>query len=939
MTKDIITNLDIIKQSIAWADKYNKDSFPRDVFKNYRRKLKRIGDALSENCSAAAYGESQVGKSYLMSSLLSTPNAPFVIENNGERYSFIDKINPSGGNNTKTESTGVITRFTIRQSNSKMANYIKITNLSVVDIILLLADSYYNDVKINSDNVLLNTDIDKELSQISHLWECKSSTHSYITEDDIRDICDYLNDIIGGTNAANIYKSNFCKIVAPIIEYVSHDNWVKIFGLLWNNNPELNRLFSTLINEYKKLDFSTEVYVPFDAVLRDKGTLLKIDWLDSVCGIYNKSNDEEIYTDVYDRSNNLIAKDFSKAYLSALIGELTFVLPEEIARERKFLKKIDLLDFPGARSREKIKEEQLKEVLPTILRRGKVAYLFNKYSRSLKISSVLFCHHNDQKTEPTIGSSIHNWIENNIGETPESRADILSRTNGVSPLFLICTKFNIDLEKTKNDTPETKSKLDDHWARFNTTIPKIIEPEKWINEWVTPGGVFTSSYFQNVYLLRDFYWSAKNQVFDGYDEHKGTSESKVHIFDEYQDYFNDLEKSFLANDFVKKHFSNPQQAWDDVATINNDGSKAIIRNLDAIAEVLDDARRNKYMHQLIEIRNEIVNKLSVYYESDDKEKNNDKIRKITGDIKLKTAFSFGEKPERFGRIIDTLMVSSTELRSIAYDIIVRHIEEPQSVSSIKMIRALCEIDITDDKATNIKKLCEKYHKNESELKSFFTEKGITLEDIISDESELLATVPDVIAKHIIEYWNKHINEQVKNMEDVLPHTNEIAFMLLTLLKKLGVKKSISDKINKYYTIFEPNGLPNAIADYASLTLNNFVSTVGRNYMSEEDITNISKKAKSCHLEIDLSPAASSSNIKPQPLLDVLSALDQSNNEMNNSLIDLATLKKLPFWDSYQRWENFITIGLLYTSDISHVDPIANAEIQEIINQGNNLYRV
>lgn len=356
MTKDIITNLDIIKQSIAWADKYEKDSFPRDVFKNYRRKLKRIGDALSENCSAAAYGESQVGKSYLMSSLLSTPNAPFVIENNGERYSFIDKINPSGGNNTKTESTGVITRFTIRQSNSKMANYIKITNLSVVDIILLLADSYYNDVKINSDNVLLNTDIDKELSQISHLWECKSSTHSYITEDDIRDICDYLNDIIGGTNAANIYKSNFCKIVAPIIEYVSHDNWVKIFGLLWNNNPELNRLFSTLINEYKKLDFSTEVYVPFDAVLRDKGTLLKIDWLDSVCGIYNKSNDEEIYTDVYDRSNNLIAKDFSKAYLSALIGELTFVLPEEIARERKFLKKIDLLDFPGARSREKIKE-------------------------------------------------------------------------------------------------------------------------------------------------------------------------------------------------------------------------------------------------------------------------------------------------------------------------------------------------------------------------------------------------------------------------------------------------------------------------------------------------------------------------------------------------------------------------------------------------------
>ena len=937
MTNDIKITLDIIKQSVAWADKYGKDSFPREVFKNYRRKLKRIGDALSENCSAAAYGESQVGKSYLMSSLLSTPDAPFVIENNGVRYSFIDQINPSGGNNTKQESTGVITRFTIRQSNKKMANYVKITNLSVVDIILLLADSYYNDVKINNENVLMNTDIDYALSQIKESWSAKSPVHDYITEDDIRDICDYLNDIIGN-NAANICKSNFCKVVAPIISRVTCDNWVDIFGLIWNNNPELNRLFSTLINEYRKLNFSTEVYVPFDAVLRDKGTLLKIDWLDSVCGIYKESKDDVLYTDVYDKDENLIANDFSKAYLSALIGELTFVLPEDVANERKFLKKIDLLDFPGARSREKIKEQQLGEVLPTILRRGKVAYLFNKYSRSLKISSVLFCHHNDQKTEPTIGSSINNWIEDNIGETPAIRANILSRTNGIAPLFLICTKFNIDLEKTKNDTPETAVKLDNHWARFNTTIPKIIEPEKWLDEWVLPGGMFSLPYFQNVYLLRDFYWSSKNQVFDGYNEQSGTVEHSVHYFSEYPEYFNDLRESFLANSFVKRHFAKPQQAWDDVATINNDGSKAIIRNLDAIAEVLDDARSERYMQQLQEIRDEIVNRLSVYYESDDKEENNIRIRQITGDIKLNTEFAFGEKPELFGCIIDDLMLSPADLRSIAYDVIVRHIEEPQSVSSIKMIRAFCDIDINDSRAVNIEKLSKRYNKDEEGLNAFFTQWGVTLEDIISDESELLATVPDVIAKHIVVYWNNHINEQVKSMGDVLPHADDIAFMLLTLLNKLGVKRAIADRINKYYTVFDINGLPNVIADYASLTLNNFVSTVGREYMSDKDMENVAQKAKSCNLDIDLSPAASSSNIKSQPLLDVLSALDQSRDEMNSSRIDLSTLKKLPFWDSYQRWENFITIGLLYASDISHVDPVANAAIKQFIDTCSNLYK-
>ena len=79
MLQDIKQHIDLVDGSIAWAKEFGKESFPYDVFKEYRRKLKRIYAALEENCSAAAYGESQVGKSYLMSSLLSSPNSPFVI--------------------------------------------------------------------------------------------------------------------------------------------------------------------------------------------------------------------------------------------------------------------------------------------------------------------------------------------------------------------------------------------------------------------------------------------------------------------------------------------------------------------------------------------------------------------------------------------------------------------------------------------------------------------------------------------------------------------------------------------------------------------------------------------------------------------------------------------------------------------------------------------
>lgn len=119
MIQDIDTHISIINDSLAWAKEYGKDSFPTEQFREYRRKLSKIRKALIGKCSAAAYGESQVGKSYLMSSLLSSSEHPFVIENNGQEYSFIDELNPSGGNNAKIESTGVITRFTIKIRRTK----------------------------------------------------------------------------------------------------------------------------------------------------------------------------------------------------------------------------------------------------------------------------------------------------------------------------------------------------------------------------------------------------------------------------------------------------------------------------------------------------------------------------------------------------------------------------------------------------------------------------------------------------------------------------------------------------------------------------------------------------------------------------------------------------------------------------------------------------
>ena len=934
MLQDIEQHIDLVEKSISWAKEFNKDSFPYDVFKDYRRQLKRIHNALCDNCSAAAYGESQVGKSYLMSSLLSSPDAPFVITNAGKSYSFIDDINPSGGNNAKVESTGVITRFTLEKENNSMKDYVKVRNLSVVDIILLLTDSYYNDIKINPDNVLKYDDINKHLEQMAGLWNAHVIQHDKITEDDIKDIYDYIRDIIGNA-ATGVIQSNFRKIVAPVIQYVAYDKWVDVFSLLWNKNTEISHLFNVLINEYKKLDFNTEVYVPFDAVLREKGTLLKIDWLDTVCGIKADSGNDVICTDVYDVSGNVIAHDFNKGNLSALIAELTFELPATLASDRKFLDKIDLLDFPGARSREKFKEADIHTVLPKVLRRGKVAYLFNKYSRSLKISSVLFCHHNDQKAEATIGDTINNWIEDNIGATPEERTNMLVNTNGIAPLFFIATKFNIDLERTKTDNADNKDHLAAHWNRFDTVFPEIIKPNRWLDEWATSGKTSHTIAFQNIYPLRDFYWSGKNGVFDGYCDGAIKSEEKsVHMHQDYPGYFEDLKESFLQNDFVKRHFANPEQTWNDVATVSNDGSKAIIRNLDAISDFLDEARRRKYFIQLQEIKQEMYKALSVYFEPEDNEAKNVKVKEIANDINRSLTLSVGSQPEVFGRIIDTLMVPVGDLRDIAYDIIICHSDEPKDFSMINFIRIQAGIDVADSKQVNIQKLCDLYGDIkliEQDLKK----KGCTVEEVVSAETETLTTIADVVAKHIIDYWKEFLQKQVKQLEESLPHADEVVFMLTSLLNKLGVKKIISEKIDRYCKLFSANEQPNAIADYASLTLNNFVSSAGRKYMSNNDVESIRAKADKCHVRVDLSPAAWDVVRKPQSLLSTLAAFDEAGNIEN---VSMQTLMKLPLWDNFQRWKNLVTIGLLYASDISHVDPVANAKVKALLEECETLYK-
>lgn len=148
MEQNINNLIDNINDSLAWIKKYKPSDYEQKFFSliEERRKLGIIKTACKDNPAIAAYGVSQVGKSYLINTILQKDGKPFTLEANGKQYNFIEEMNPKTKN---TEATGVVTRFTSFRKNPERYSTeypILMRCLSISDIILILCDGYYNDI-------------------------------------------------------------------------------------------------------------------------------------------------------------------------------------------------------------------------------------------------------------------------------------------------------------------------------------------------------------------------------------------------------------------------------------------------------------------------------------------------------------------------------------------------------------------------------------------------------------------------------------------------------------------------------------------------------------------------------------------------------------------------------------------------------------------------
>jgi hypothetical protein len=954
MIYKINAQLDSIEKCIQWIKSTESMNGTKGdlAYKNLvslRRLLNKKKFALEGNPAAAIYGASQMGKSYLASSLLSLQGKPLsIIDGKHYSYDFINEINPEGQG---VESTSLVTRFSANYEWKNPSYPVKAKLLSPIDLVLVLCDSYFNDVKARIETAVPTNELNDKVIELIQDYKKLPDVQTLIIEDDVLNMLDYFNDNFS-TKAASVIQSNFFDDISKIIQKVPWKEWPDIFQLLWNGNDRFTKLLVELLDNYNKLSFSSELYLPMNAVLREHGTILDVMRLHELYGNnHAKLEKQEQNTSVliYENNTEKIIQAYSKSYLCALIAEVVFQLPSELNREKPFLNNTDLLDFPGARNRLGIPEDKLVDAdTPNLLLRGKVAYLFTKYSSSEKINILLFCQNQKNSEVQTVFPELfNNWIETMIGKNKDEREDFI-RKSIVPPFFVVCTMFNVDLKY--DSTLDAKDKIDSKKMRWNkrfiTVLKEVFGNKKWMKEWTN-----SQNNFQNIYLLRDFKYSTDDEckLFRGYENEK--IEKEEIIRSEYPDFKSDLMKSFVEFDFVKEHFANPEVSWKAASEINQDGTDLIISQLTISASNINIAREAKIIEEFTRINQQVLVELRKHYHDNNADSRLIKAKEIAGKIQLRLALSFGKDTYFFGPFINSLMLSNTQVYSLYLDKIRnigrRVIDNPDKYVGIRL--QVPELNAKESYEKNVDYLRKRFDLkglDDKKVQDFFESKDgdyqIDLNELFFSNNQSAKNLSDVLAESLEQYWLlHHLPLQKPFLTQFLSDLDidEIYSMFQLLYTKLNMNRLIAKSISNHIdSDVNTDEYYEMIADISVEILNKFVNTVGFEFLSTDELNSLQESNIKNDLGLTLNHASlEHAQANREGAANLISIMGDLPKLLNQTPLPLDA-QRLPNYKNFIVWKDLLKSGFLTVCDIPTYDVHANSHLKLLIDLNENIIK-
>lgn len=951
MANKALQKINDINNGLKWIREHQPDQYDQRFLQlvDERRKLRILANAERSNAGVAAFGNSQVGKSYLMNCILQDNDKPFMVEYPGGEYNFIDTINPIGEG---AEATGVVTRFSTYGKHPELYNIqypIRFRSYNVKDVIVTICDAYFNDFR------NFTTGSESELIEMCNaLYEKYGAGQpvpdSPLTADDLLDMKAYFRRHI---NNAQVYsvKTPFFDKIALIIDRVPVADYASIFGVIWQYNAEFTTLFDTCIDILRRLEFEEYLYLPISAVMHGG---LKEDTIMSVSclKLLYESKAADYRTNVYrgDGGHFESLGVFTKSELCAVCSEVIIKIRDEFVESTgeydfrdvpsdvaghltkgrismKVLNDCDLLDFPGARAREDLLLEKLgdKGELMYAFLRGKVAYLFNRYNEEKNINILLFCHHHKNLEATQMQHLLRNWVYEYVGDTPEKRAALVRKT-GLSPLFHVGTMWNMNLGEVDNkELGMSEKAIKTRWSsRFEEILASQCyhrSANEWVDNWTGAGVPF-----QNSYMLRDYKFSDK--IYEGF--RTSGREEKMLIAREYYD---TMRRLFCESNENHRFFADPALAWDVSASVGNDGSLYIIEQLSKVARNITAARDQQIEEQIAEASRNCYRILFEFFKSADvDELLESNIRKANG-IFREMEFSCQSDPEYFGHLLQALQLTESETFKALHKLIpvlTATVHDDSLIVDYELIRRRCgDFDGCETENDKWQRVLERYHFADiDEAAQYLDSKKIDVGQLFRGEA-IKRKNSAVISYEILRLWERNITGSLfmnhfagdgKVDEPVLSNLTEA---MIGTAAKVGLGARMERDISDYVDVLNTTVInEDLVADILATAISDFVTDFGYGYLTDEQIGMAERISRERRL----------------PCFDWLrrERRESWNEEEMTSLLNdiLASERKYtPAYDAnYNRWIEYMYISFIADLKVPDFDRDANDKLKAILDE-------
>ncbi len=655
-----------IADGIAWIEAHPEAAREAGaaVMRDLRRfaaRARRLAAAAARPMCVAVFGPSQAGKSYLISALARRGTEPVRAVLGDRAIDFVSEINPEGGK----EATGLVTRFSVRPTPSLPGKPVSVRLLTQADVVKILGNSFLEDFNRDAVQPLPAEQVSALLDSLR--GRAGGSIAAAFGEDTVFDLAEYFDRYFRGHPVILALGQGFWRDAVALAPRLSAADRACLFGVLWNAVPAYTETCRRLCEALERLGDPDEAFLGLEALLPRETSIIDVETLSGL-GQPERAGTLEVAT--RDGRRALLPRPI----VAALTAELRLTLADQ---PWPFFSSTDLLDFPGARSREVLSDAEgyladAARVAPLYLR-GKVAYLYQRYVAEQELTAMLLCIGPSNQEVRTLPGMVKEWVDASHGPTPEERA------KHPTALFIVLTKFDMEFEEKRGRREDQAAAS--RWAtRIEASITRFLGLEHtWPREW-TPGKPFV-----NTFWLRNPNVFAKAILdYDAMGREIALREPER---------LARLRAEFLATPEVQRHFSDPARAWDEAIRLNDGGITYLAESLSPVCNPA--LKRGQVAARLSRLARDAAGRLDPFHVSDDREAERKK-RRAEGAVLARHLAACLEK-QRFGLLLQALMVE-TEALQVAFTRLVLHAPAEDPHATPVLGAAATAVSLSDELA-------------------------------------------------------------------------------------------------------------------------------------------------------------------------------------------------------------------------------------------------